>query len=247
MPKASLLLFVFCFFCCKGFGQDQKLEGKVIDKQSRKGIGQCHVVNKRTLRGTLSGEDGTFKLTIALGDTVVFSNIAYKYFYFIYADSATAIKDVFVEMEEQNYLLHEVSIFSYELTSNNEKEMVLNEPRDPKPEELGDGRIVEAGFDNPAEFLYNLFGSKPRQLRMLAKLKADDAYREKLKENNNREIVVELTGLSRDELEAFMFYCKFSSVRMQTLNDYDFLLSVQRCYRQYVREKELSEFLDQFD
>lgn len=228
-------------------GHAQKLEGRVIDKKTNKPIPQCHVVNKRTLKGTLTNANGGFELSIAQNDTIVFSNIAYKYLYFIYKDSSTVIEDVLVEMEEQNYLLSEVSIFSYELTTNDDREMVVNEPRDPKPDELDDGKIVNANMSNPAEYLYNLFGSKPRQLRQLAKLKADDAYREKLKENNNREIVTELTGLSRDDLEAFMFYCKFTRIRMETLNDYQFLLSVQRCYTSYVKEKELENFLNQFD
>jgi hypothetical protein len=245
-PMRTVFTFLLLATLATGL-HAQKLEGKVVDKATQKPIPQCHVVNKRTLKGTLSGEEGNFKLNISLGDTIVFSNVAYKYFYFIYQDSATAIADVLVEMEEQNYLLHEVSIFAYELTSNDDKEIVLKQPSTPKTEELSDGRIVEANIGNPAEYLYNLFGSKPRQLRQLAQLKADDAYREKLKQNNNRSIVTELTGLSQSELEAFMFYCKYSSVRMQTLNDYDFLLSVQDCYHQYVKEKELNEFLNQFD
>lgn len=82
---------------------------------------------------------------------------------------------------------------------------------------------------------------------MLAQLKAEDAYREKLEESNNRGSVVQLTGLSKDELEAFMFYCKFAPVRMQSLNDYEFLISVQQCYRLYVKEHEMESFLEQFD
>lgn len=229
------------------YSNAQKLQGLVIDKNTKKPIPQCHVVNKSTLKGTLTGNDGSFKLSLQLNDTIVFSNIAYKYLYFIYADTTTLLTNVVVKMEEQNYLLNEVSIFSYELTTNDPKEMEIGKPLDPKPESLSDGRIVEAGIFNPAEYLYNLFGSKPRQLRELAKLKAEDAYREKLKVNNNRESVTELTGLSRQDLEAFMFYCKFSRVNMETLNDYQFLLSVQRCYRVYVKEKELEGFLNQFD
>ncbi|MGK0407852.1 MAG: hypothetical protein ACJAZH_001677, partial [Roseivirga sp.] len=56
-----------------------------------------------------------------------------------------------------------------------------------------------------------------------------------------------LTGLSQEELEAFMFYCKFARVNMYSLNDYEFLLSVQACYRHYVNERELEGFLDQFN
>lgn len=227
--------------------QAQQMNGIVIDKETREVIDVVHVINKRSLKGTLNDDKGYFEISIEFGDTIVFSNIGYKYYYFIYSDSASALEDVVIEMEEQNYLLSEVSIFNYKLTSNRNKSIEIKEPLYPKSEELGDGRIINAGPGNPAEFLYNLFGSKPRQLRKLAELKAEDAYREKLKENNNRESVIGLTGLSRDELEAFMFYCKYSNVRMSTMNDYEFLLSVQACYSSYVRENELEEFLNQFD
>ncbi len=227
--------------------QAQELSGIVIDKKTREVVPGTHVINKRTLKGTLTNDQGSFTINIAWGDTIVFSNIAYQYFYFIYQDSLSLTEDVLVEMEEQNYLLSEVSIFSYELTTNKDKEIVLNEPLMPSGEDLSDGRLVRAGVQNPAEFLYNLFGSKPRQLRILAQLQAEDAYRLKLEESNNRSKVVELTGLSQEELEAFMFYCKFAPVYMSTLNDYQFLISVKRCFEQYVKERELEEFLQQFD
>lgn len=225
----------------------QELSGIVIDEQTRKVVPNTHVINKRTLKGTLTNDGGSFTISLSWGDTIVFSNIAYQYFYFIYQDSATELTDAMVEMKEQNYLLSEVSIFSYELTTNKDKEIVLNDPLIPSGEDLDDGTIIRAGIQNPAEFLYNLFGSKPRQLRILAQLKAEDAYRLKLEESNNRKGVVELTGLSQEELEAFMFYCKFAPVYMNTMNDYQFLISVKHCFQEYVKERELEEFLEQFD
>ena len=225
----------------------QELSGIVIDEKTQEVVPGTHVINKRTFKGTLTDETGRFSISLEWGDTIVFSNIAYQYLYFIYNDSSTALTDAVAELKEQNYLLSEVSIFSYKLTSNKDKEIVLKEPLLPGNEELGDGRIMQAGVQNPAEFLYNLFGSKPRQLRALAQLQAEDAYRRKLEESNNREIVVDLTGLSQEELEAFMFYCKFAPVYMNTLNDYQFLMSVKRCFQQYVKERELEEFLEQFD
>ena len=243
--RSLLLLTLVCFVIIEA--QGQSLTGIVIDEKSRTVVPGTHVINKRTLKGTLTNEKGSFQISIQLGDTIVFSNIAYQYFYFIYKDSATNTTDVLVEMKEQNYLLSEVSIFSYELTSNKDKEIILNEPLLPSGDDLSDGTIVRAGIQNPAEFLYNLFGSKPRQLRTLAQLKAEDAYRLKLEESNNRSRVVELTGLSQEELEAFMFYCKFARVYMSTLNDYQFLISVKHCFEEYVKERELEEFLEQFD
>ena len=225
----------------------QELHGIVIDEDTREVVPGTHVINKRTLKGTLTNDNGSFTIGLQWGDTIVFSNIAYQYFFFIYNDSSTSLVDVLVELKEQNYLLNEASIFSYKLTSNKNKEIVLEDPLIPDNEELDDGQIMRAGISNPAEFLYNLFGSKPRQLRALALLKAEDAYRLKLEESDNRQKVTELTGLSREELEAFMFYCKFAPVYMSTLNDYQFLISVKLCFQQYVKERELEDFLQQFD
>ncbi len=225
----------------------QELTGVVADSKTLEVIPGTHVINKRTLKGTLTNENGEFQLNLQWGDTIVFSNIAYKYFYFVYNDSSTALRNVVIQMEEQNYLLNEVSIFSYKLTSNEDRAIDLKKPVIPGNDKLGDGHMVKASPYNPAEFLYNLFGSKPRQLRILAQLKSEDYYRYKLEESNNRSSVIKLTGLTREELEAFMFYCKFAPVRMQTMNDYEFLMSVQRCYRQYVSDRELEDFLQQFD
>tara|TARA_R110002072_G_scaffold43789_6_gene123028 strand:- start:352 stop:1071 length:720 start_codon:yes stop_codon:yes gene_type:complete len=239
------MIFSLIIFCLPAKGQE--LYGTIKDKQTEENIPEVHVINKRTLKGTVSNREGEFLIKLQFGDTIVFSNISYKYLYFVYNDSSALLENTLVEMEEQNYLLHEVSIFSYELTSNAPKEMKIDEPLYPSNDEIGDGKIIRASPSNPAEYLYNLFGSKPKQLRKLAILKAEDAYREKLEVSNNRESVISLTGLSKDELEAFMFYCKFTQVRMNHLNDYDFLLAVQRCYAQYVRDKELEGFLEQFD
>lgn len=225
----------------------QQLNGVVVDEKSRELIPGVHVVNKRSLKGTVTNADGHFSINIRKGDTIVFSNVAYQYLYFIYKDSSTTINNVLVELKEQNYLLEEASIFSYKLSSNQPEEIELQDPATPRNEDLREEQIMKAGINNPAEYLYNLFGSKPRQLRELARLKRLEKYRDKLEQSNNRHSVVMLTGLSRKELEAFMFYCKFAPVQMQTLNDYEFLISVQHCFDLYVKERELEEFLQQWD
>lgn len=225
----------------------EKLVGWVIDGKTNETVPGVHVINKRTLKGTITDEQGAFDIALSMGDSILFSNIAYKYWYFIYRDSAQSLSDVFIEMEEQNYLLHEVSVFSYELTTNKPRAIELKKARIPNNSKIRDEKIIPATLANPAEYLYNLFGKKPRQLRKLAELRAEDAYRKKLEQSNNREAVVKITGLSLEELEAFMFYCKFASVGMHTLNDYQFLRSVQNCFYTYLKEKELEGFLDQFE
>ena len=74
-----------------------------------------------------------------------------------------------------------------------------------------------------------------------AKLQQEDYYRRKLEEGSNREILEELTGIPKAEMEAFMFYCKYSDAEIRTFNDYQFLVSLLDCYELYEREKERQE------
>ena len=81
-------------------------------------------------------------------------------------------------------------------------------------------------------------------MRKLRELQIQDRYRHKLKEGNNREVLINMTGLSRDELESFMFFCKYSKTQISTMNDYDFLLSLMSCYEEYLRIQEREELLN---
>jgi len=229
-------------------GQDElQLDGWVIDDASDEALRDVHVVNKRSLKGSLSGKEGYFEIQLQYGDTIVFSRMGYKYYYFVYQDSASALSEVVVALEERNYMLDEVSVFSYELTSNKPREMEIRKPERPTDREIRRDKPIQAGISSPAEYLYNLWGSKPQQLRKLRDLEEADSYRKKLYESHNRKRVMELTGLTREELETFMYYCKYSRVRMRTMNDYEFLRSVKACYRQYVEQQEMESFLDQWE
>ncbi len=245
--KILFTVLVTALFTGSNKSLAQSLSGYLVDTETNEFIPATHVINTRTYKGTLTNGNGAFSIELQWGDTIVFSNIAYRYFYFVYQDSSSALTDVIIEMEEQNYLLNEVGVYSYQLTTNEEKQIQIMKPSVPGNNQIKDEEIIKASALNPVDLLYNLFGSKPQELMELARLKEEDAYRHKLHENNNRKSVVSLTGLSYEELEAFMFYCKYSPVRMHSLNDYQFLLSVQRCYKQYVKEKEMEDFLNQFD
>jgi len=85
--------------------------------------------------------------------------------------------------------------------------------------------------------LYYSFGKRPQQLAALRKLQQEDYYRRKLEEGNNRTILEDLTGIPKEEMEAFMFYCKYSETQIRTFNDYQFLVSLLNCYEEYEREK----------
>jgi len=242
-----LILWGFLSSAFAGMAQIDTLSGWVLDGESQEVVPAVHVVNKNSLKGTMTDTEGYFQIRLAPGDTVVFSNIAYKFHYFVYRDSATPLREVIIQMEEQNYLLEEVPVYSYRLTTNKPRAIKLRKPAEPPPEKLRSDATMLAQDLEAGGFIYRLFSSKAQQLARLRELQIEDAYRQRLEISNNRSSVIKLTGLSRDELEAFMFYCKYAPVNMRHLNDYEFLISVQYCFREYVKEKELEGFLQQFD
>ena len=115
----------------------------------------------------------------------------------------------------------------------------------PKNENLQQTEPLAPTLGNPVDYLYYLFSRRPKQLQELKRLYAEDYYKRKLQQGNNRDMLIKITGIPREELEAFMFYCKYSDVYIRTMNDYEFLMSLLACYDQYEREKAINKVLDE--
>ena len=224
--------------------QSYVLKGTVVDRDSALAIPNCYVVNKASYIGTVTNGIGYFEIPVAKGDTLVISNVGYQFRY-VPVDSALISKirtEQRFELIPRNFLLDEVSI--YAITSNNPKSMPMSEPRVPRTENIREPQTIAPTLANPLDLLYYSFGKRPRQLAALRELQREDYYRRKLEEGSNRRILEELTGIPREEMEAFMFYCKYSSTEIQTFNDYHFHVSLLSCCEEYEREQQRREALE---
>ena len=85
---------------------------------------------------------------------------------------------------------------------------------------------------NPLDLLYYSFGKRPKQLAALRRLEREDYYRQKLEDNKKFRGI---NQIPKEEMEAFMFYCKYSDTQIRTFNDYR-SLSLSRMLRR-VRKK----------
>ncbi|MGB0177725.1 MAG: hypothetical protein ACPF9D_11200, partial [Owenweeksia sp.] len=75
MGQLIMRTFFFCVMVfCTLFSSAQQLRGWVIDDEEKVPISNVHVINKRTLKGTLSDDEGRFSIKLDWGDTIVFSN-----------------------------------------------------------------------------------------------------------------------------------------------------------------------------
>ena len=62
-------------------------------------------------------------------------------------------------------------------------------------------KVLGAIF-NPADFLYNVFGKKPNEMRKLKQMKQDDQIRNQLASRFDREMLTVLLGVDRYDLDA---------------------------------------------
>lgn len=63
---------------------------------------------------------------------------------------------------------------------------------------------------HPVDFVYELFGKKPKQLRKLKKLRTEDDLRNMLEEKVNREVLMEYLEMDKAQLNSLLDYCNYT-------------------------------------
>ncbi|MDG1252597.1 MAG: hypothetical protein P8N56_02850 [Schleiferiaceae bacterium] len=222
------------------FGQETvHFSGQVIEEKSKEAVPWVIIVNARNETAFNSDENGVFDLYAETGDTLVFSKPGYAYRY----AWAREENRVAIELLPQNYLLDEVPVTAYKLTSNLPKEVPLSSPNRPEGGEIRVPRGVKPTLANPLDLLYDQFGKRPRQLRELEAILESEAFRDKLSESNNRSALFELTGLTPSQVEEFLLFCHWNETAIYSPTDYELLRSLMRCFAQFqaIQEQELRE------
>ncbi len=221
------------------------LKGRVLDVKTNLPIAGLHVVSKKSERGTISQEQGFFSIQTEVGDTLVFSHLSYRFLIMPVREEAFTT-ELLVEMQERNYLLDEVGVYAYKLTTNRPKEMLPGKPRVPSDEEIEIKPMQMPLASSPVDLLYYYFGKRPKQLRELETLMQKDEFRRKL-QGNNRKLLSDLTGLTPIEIEQLAFYCRYSPLTIQHATDYQLLQSILYCYDTFKRAQEVENILNEWD
>ncbi|RLD24823.1 MAG: carboxypeptidase-like regulatory domain-containing protein, partial [Bacteroidetes bacterium] len=92
---------------------------------------------------------------------------------------------------------------------------------------------VLSSIFNPADFLYNVFGKRPKQMRKLRKMKEDDEIRNLLQSKFDRETLMAVLQLERDDINEILNHCSYSIDFIKTANDLQILDAISECYEEY--------------
>ena len=90
-----------------------------------------------------------------------------------------------------------------------------------------------AALFKPVDFLYNLFGKKPKQLKKLQKLKKEDDLRKMLSGKFDREVMMEYLNMDKQELSKLLSDCNYSEYFIKKASDLQMIEAVLDCYENY--------------
>lgn len=245
-------VFLFIFLTSFTFGQNDSLvsiiEGTVIHNQTRLPMNNVHVINTTKVKGTITDGNGFFQLTAKANDTLLFSYLGFETIKVKVTNDWIKNKTSKITLTEKAYALEEVVISKYNLTGYIEVDTKLipinegsyrysisgldagYEAGDKSPSAVT--RVLGAIF-NPADFLYNAFGKRPKQMRKLKEMKKDDTIRELLASKFDRETLAALLEIDKDDIPLILSNCNYSEYFIKSANDLQILEAISSCYEEY--------------
>lgn len=245
--KKFLLLIIFCCGFWAYSQDEQKVQATVINAQTQQPLESVHVVNLNKVKGTITNKDGTFALTAAVNDTLYFSYLGYKSIKVRVTNDMLKFENTKIGLTELAFALEEVTVKPYQLTGYLEidaKNAPINDAYQYSISGLPQGyegrsynpstitKVLGALF-NPADFLHNIFGKRPRQMRKLRKMKQDDEIRNLLAAKFDRETLSELLQVDRIDIDEILRNCNYSKQFILTANDLQILDAISECYEEY--------------
>ncbi|MFQ3335395.1 MAG: hypothetical protein ACI94N_000746 [Candidatus Arcticimaribacter sp.] len=244
-------LTFFLLFTILASAQDperQVLRGTIENEITQVTMNSVHVLNLNTIVGSISNDKGVFEIEAKPKDTLYFSYLGYKSLKVAVTQDMLKFENPKFKLTVLAFALEEVVIRPYQLTGYLAID-VKNVPLNPAGRyniqglpssgyEAGNrnkssiSKAVGALF-NPADFLYNLFGKNPAQMRKLKKMRADDEIKNLLASKFDREVLIQLLGINRGNLEEILRNCNYSKAFISEANDLQILEAISGCYEEF--------------
>ncbi len=247
MKKAFYLLLLALLPLSLFAQEGEIINGVVLNDATDNPLENVNIVNLNQVIGTTSDKEGKFALRAAVNDTLYFSYLGFKSIRVRVTNDWMKFGEVKVKMTELGIALEEVVVRPVELTGYVEVDAKLIPIYDDyryRIAGLGGGyeggqsqpgavsKVLSSIF-NPADFLYNVFGKRPKQMRKLRKMKEDDQIRNLLQSKFDRETLMAVLQLEENDIDEILSNCNYSKGFIQTANDLQILDAISDCYEEY--------------
>lgn len=249
MRRLILYFFFISVALPNAFGQETTLiKGKVKNDVTDSYMSSVHVLNLSSVEGVITDSEGEFEIAVKAQDTLYFSYLGFKPLKVPVSNDMIKFGIPIFRLTQLSYALEEVIVRPYQLTGYLDID-VKKVPLNPAGRYSIPG-LPQSGYEagnrnrssiskaigalfNPADFLYNLFGKNPNQMRKLKKMREDDAIKNLLSTKFDREVLVQLLGIERINLEEILRNCNYSNAFIKEANDLQILEAISGCYEEY--------------
>ena len=245
MMKRFTLYFLL-FSSSVIFGQE--VIGIVENAADQKPISTVHIINLNKVTMSITDKKGRFEIDAEVNDTLYFSYLGYKPIKVRVSNDLIKYPNTRFQLTELALALEEVVVRPYQLTGYldiDARNIPINRTRrysipglpsggyeGGRRAPLGEIRILQA-ISNPADFLYNIFGRKPNELRKLKKIRANNELRDLLAVKYDRKTLEELLQIDRIDIDEILRKCSFSDSFIKGANDLQILEAISGCYEEY--------------
>src|SRR5690606_39120267 len=245
MKHLLLLVSIFLFSTISQAQEATSVKGIVISSSTSEILDRVNIVNLNQVIGTSTDDEGKFEIRANANDTLHFSYLGYKSIKVRVTNDWLKFGETQIQMTELALALEEVVVNQLKLTGFLEVDIAQVPIKTNYRYSIsglsntgyeagtnGGGAInkVLGAIFNPADFLYNMFGKKPKELRKLKQMKQDDEIRNLLASRFDREMIMVLLQVDRADLDEIVSQCNYSLDFIRTANDLQILDAINECY-----------------
>lgn len=224
------------------------VRGKIVDASDDMPMENVNIVNLNQVFGTATNKEGAFEIQAKVNDTLHLSFLGYKSIKVrVTNDWINFGNQTTIKLTELAFALEEVVINKLRLTGYLEIDIKqipiqknvrysisgLNSGYESSPRTPSMVTKVLGAIFNPADFLHNIFGKKPREMRKLRKIKKQDEIRNILASRFDREMLTALLKVDKIDLDLLISECNYSDEFIKTANDLQILDAISECYEEY--------------
>lgn len=252
---SKLRFLAFTLLCIsQGFAQGitndslpvSTIKGNVINAQSQVALESVHVINLNLVRGAITDKDGKYQIQARVNDTLYFTFLGFKPEKVRVSNDMLRFDGTQVSLNELAFALEEVVVRPYQLTgyldidvkyipTNDAFQYSISGLNKSYESRKGPNSVTKilGAILNPADLLRNLFGKRPRQMKKLNEMRADQNIRDLLATKFDRVTLMELLQLEKMDIDDILNNCDFSNSFITTANDLQILEAISSCYEEY--------------
>ena len=245
MRKIWGLLMLISFY--NGFAQEN-FSARLENESTGLPMPSVHILNLTQVIGTITDQKGNFVIPAKTNDTLYFSYLGYKPLKIAVTNDMIKFGNANFKMTELAFALEEIIVRPYQLTGYLDID-VRNAPINTARRYSISGlpnRGYEAGsrnpnsisksienLFNPADLLNNIFGKNQIQMRKLKKMREDDEIKNILASKFDRQVLMQLLGLKRIDINDILRNCNYSDAFIKEANDLQILEGISKCYEEF--------------